>query len=219
MRAAAYYAPELDDPLWAAGSAWLGRDVESGAALAQPETARGITAEARLYGFHATLKAPMRLATSWRALVEDADRLAGEIAPFELPPLAVAELSGFLALREARASPPLQALADRCTEALDRHRAPAGAEELAKRRAGGLSAAREAMLVQWGYPSAFATWRFHMTLSCRLDEAARARVRPVAAAWFAEALALTRRVTSLCLFTQAAPGAPFMLAERLKLRG
>ena len=31
MRVAVYWAPELDDPLHAAGSAWLGRDAETAA--------------------------------------------------------------------------------------------------------------------------------------------------------------------------------------------
>jgi hypothetical protein len=220
-RVAAYYAPELDDPLWAAGCAWLGRDPETGAAPAQPSVPglAAITADARLYGFHATLKAPMRLATDWDALLVDAERLAGRLAPFVLPSLRVANLSGFLALRETAPSPALQALADACTEALDVHRAPPLPEELARRRTGGLAPEEQAMLQRWGYPSAFATWRFHMTLSCRLDDAERERVGAAAAAWFEAALAASRQVTSLCLFTQVGPGAPFMLAERLPLRG
>ena len=221
VRVAAYYAPEIDDPLWAAGCAWLGRDPETGAALAQPAVAglAAITADARLYGFHATLKAPMRLATRWSALLADAERLAGRLGPFWLPPLRVANLSGFLALRETAPSPALQAFADGCIEGLDAHRAPLSPEELARRRAARLDPDEDAMLLRWGYPSAFATWRLHMTLSCRLDDAERERVGAAAEAWFGTALAASRRVTSLCLFTQAAPGAPFMLAERLPLRG
>ena len=221
-RVAAYYAPELDDPLWTAGCRWLGRDPETGAALEQPAALPGmpaITADARLYGFHATLKAPMRLATGWDAFRAGAEHLARTVAPFALSPLRVASLGEFVALREAEPCPPLQELADRCVEALDAHRAPLRPEELARRRAGGLSADEDAMLLRWGYPAAFVTWRFHMTLSCRLDAAARATVIAAAEAWFAEALAATRRVSSLCLFTQAGPGAPFMLAERLPLLG
>ena len=220
-RVAAYYVPELNDPLWAAGCAWLGRDPERGTAVQQPALPgiAEITADARVYGFHATLKPPMRLATSWHALVADAERLAARLAPFALPPLAVTCLSGFLALCETEPSPALQVLSDACIEALDSHRAPLSPEELARRRAAGLSAEQERMLTRWGYPSAFATWRFHMTISCRLDETGRARVRPAAEAWFRDALAVPRRAASLCLFTQRAPGAPFMLAERLPLRG
>lgn len=220
-RVAAYYAPEENDPLWTAGNTWLGRDPETGALLPQPSVPdiAEITAEARLYAFHATLKPPMRLATSWAALLADAERLVTRIAPFDLPPLAVANLSGFLALRETRHAPALHALAESCIEALDGHRAPPPPEELARRRAGGLSAEQKRMLARWGYPAAFATWRFHMTLSRRLDDATREQVGTQAEAWFRDALAHPRRVASLCLFTQRAPGAPFMLARRLPLRG
>ena len=44
-------------------------------------------------------------------------------------------------------------------------------------------------------------------------------MRPAAEAHFAAALAADRWVRELCLFTEAAPGAPFMLAERLPLAG
>ncbi len=220
-RVAAYYAPEIDDPLWGAGNAWLGRDPETGAAVLQPAVPgiAAVTADARAYGFHATLKPPMRLATSWAALLADAARLAAWLAPFDLPPLAVANLSGFLALRETQHSRALHRFAELCIETLDPHRAPPSEAELARRRAQGLSAEQETMLARWGYPDAFATWRFHMTLSCRLDEAAHDRLRARAEAWFKDALAVRRRVTSLCLFTQRSPDAPFTLAERLRLLG
>ena len=62
-RVAVYYAPLPDDPLFAASATWLGRDPESGAPAPQPDIAgiAEVTAEPRLYGFHATLKPPMRL--------------------------------------------------------------------------------------------------------------------------------------------------------------
>ncbi len=174
-----------------------------------------ITADARLYGLHCTLKPPMRLATPYPAFRAAAAAVAGSLAPFELPPLAVADLSGFLALRETRPSPELQALADACVERMDRHRAPPDEAELARRRKGGLSPEGEAMLQRWGYPGVFGLWRFHMTLTRRLDAADRAMLQPIAQAHFAASLAHPRRVVELCIFTQAAYGAPFLIAERL----
>jgi putative phosphonate metabolism protein len=223
-RVALYYAPAEDDPLHEAGTRWLGRDAASGAPVAQPalDGIAALTAEPRLYGFHATLKPPMRIAPgrTWSELLTAAAALAGRIAPFDLPPLAVADLRGFLALRETAPCPPLQAMADACVERLDHLRAPPSAEELERRRRGGrLTPEQDAMLVRWGYPYVFATWFFHMTLTRRLDAAEMAAVRPAAEAHFADALARPRRVTELCLFTQVAPGAPFLIAERLRLRG
>ena len=153
-------------------------------------------------------------------MVRTARAIAAAIPAFDLlAALAVAELHDFLALRETAQSPPCQALADACTA---RRRAPArgpGADELARRRRGGLSAAQEANLQGWGYPYVFATWAFHMSLTRRLTEGERARIRPVAQSWFSYALGLPRRVADLCLFVQRDPGEPFMLAERLALAG
>jgi hypothetical protein len=221
-RIAAYYAPLPDDPLFAEGATWLGRDPESDCPAPQPPFPgiEEVTADPRLYGFHATLKPPMRLAPGklWIELVEAARALAGRIAPFDLPPLAVAELDGFLALRETTPYPPLQALADECVEHLDPFRARTPDEELARRRRGGLTPEQDAMLERWGYPYVFGTWFFHMTLTRRLSAEEQALWRPRAEAHFARALSLPRRVTDFCLFTQAVPGAGFVIAERVKLR-
>jgi len=220
-RVALYYAPALTDPLWPAACAWLGRDPETAAAIAQPNVPdiAAVTADARLYGFHCTLKPPMRLATHYAAFVDDAAALAAGVAPFDLPPLHVADLSGFLAVREAAPCPALQALADACVAGVDRHRAPPDDAELARRRGKGLGPGREAMLVRWGYPGVFAEWRFHMTLTRRLTVEERAAYQPAATAHLAAALPHRRRVTDICVFTQIAPGAPFTIAERLRLRG
>ncbi len=215
-RAAVYYAPALDDPLWAAGCDWLGRDPHTGRRIRHSDRDE-LTADPCLYGFHATLKPPMRLAHPWHALLDDAKALATGIAPFDLPPLEVAALGSFLALRETAPCQPLHDLADACVTGLDSHRLPADAAEIARRRHAGLTADQDAMLLDWGYPHVLRTWRFHMTLTRRLSPAERETVQPQAEAHFAAALAQPRRVTALCLFTQAAPGAPFILAERVPL--
>jgi hypothetical protein len=110
-------------------------------------------------------------------------------------------------------------LADACVEHLDPFRAPPSQAELARRRRANLSAEQDAMLTRWGYPYVFASWFFHMTLTRRLTADEKARLQPKAEAYFTHALSLPRRVTDICLFTQTAPDAPFVIAERLKLRG
>jgi hypothetical protein len=217
FRAALYYVPSSDDPLFHAGNTWLGRDPRTNAKLPQPgiPDIESITADARLYGFHATLKPPMRLRTSVPALVRDIEYLCDGIAPFDLPALAISDLHGFVALCETTPCPALQSLADRVVAGLDDHRLPPDDAELARRRKSGLSAEREANLVRWGYPDVFNTWRFHMTLSRRLTEAEKSGFRPAAEAHFHDALSLPRRVTNICLFIQQAAGEPFTLAERL----
>jgi len=222
-RVAVYYAPLADDPLTRLSSAWLGRDPVTNAPVRQPDidSIASITADARLYGFHATLKPPMRLrpGTDWRELMAAVRAMAARIAPFALPALSVQDLHGFLALRETAPCALLQALADACVADLDVFRAPPTDEELARRRKANLTAEQDAMLQRWGYPYVFGTWFFHMTLTCRLDEAARARIKPLAESWFAPALAQPRMVQDICLYTQATAGADFTLAERIRLRG
>jgi putative phosphonate metabolism protein len=222
-RAGLYWAPAVDDPLHRLGSAWLGRDAETGATLPQPAIPgidlQALTADPRGYGLHATLKPPFRLAASYAALREDAARLAAATAPFELPPLQVASLGGFLALREEAPCPALQALADACVATLDGHRLPADAAEIARRRPERLGAAGRYNLHRWGYPQVFGAWRFHVTLTHRLTPEQDALIRPAAEEWLGEVAARPRRVTELCLFTQPAPGEPFLVAERLPLDG
>jgi len=222
-RVAIYYAPAVDDPLHRAASAWLGRDAQTGEAVTQPDIAgiADLTAEPQLYGFHATLKPPMRLAPgrTWEELHAAATALADRLVPFDLPPLAVRDLHGFLALRETTPSEPLQALADACVAELDAFRAPPTEAELQRRRRSNLSERQDAMLVRWGYPYVFDTWFFHMTLTRRLDATEKQRLMPAVAAYFAQATACPRRVGDICLFVQPAPGVPFVIRQRLPLRG
>lgn len=222
-RVAIYYAPLPDDPLTDLSSAWLGRDPITNAPVAQPglHGIFEITAEPRLYGFHATLKPPMHLidTADWPDFVTAVRAMARDIAPFELPRLAVTDLRGFLALRETTHCPALEALADACVERLDSFRAPLSLDELARRRRAHLSPQQDAMLVRWGYPYVFGTWFFHMTLTRRLTDQEKAAVLPVAEAWFAPALETPRRIEDICIFTQSTPGAAFVLADRISLRG
>lgn len=213
-RAAVYYVPEPDDPLWSRGCAWLGRDPLSGERLPQPPVAglEGMTESPRRYGFHATLKPPMALRHGLDAFIADAAALAARMRPFDLPPLDIANLHGFLALCLAGACPPMRDLADACVVELDHHRVPEDAAARA-RRAEGRPAAERAYIERWGYPLVFDAFRFHMTLT---DRIADNPLVPAAAAHFGETLAASRRVTGIAVFVEEGAGAPFRLARRLR---
>jgi hypothetical protein len=75
------------------------------------------------------------------------------------------------------------------------------------------------MLVRWGYPYVFDTWFFHMTLTRRLNADEKRIYMPAAEAFFAGAIATPRRVSDICLFVQPSPDAPFVIRQRLMLRG
>jgi putative phosphonate metabolism protein len=222
-RIALYYAPGTDDPLHKCASAWLGRDAASGTEIPQPAIAgvdiAEVTADARGYGFHATLKPPFRVGGDMQAALQAAQDFAARAAPFALPPLQITDLDGFLALRESAPCPALQALADGAVTALDAHRAPATEAEIARRKPEKLSPRQREYLAAWGYPYVFAEWRFHMTLTRRLTPAEKAIILPAVTEALGDAPAIARTVTDICIFAQAAPGAPFTILERLKLRG
>ena len=221
MRLALYFAPEVQDPLHLAASRWLGRDAETGATIPQAPVQgvdiAAVTAEAANYGFHATLKPPFRLVGAYPAAREAAATLARSTAPFALPPLQVSDLRGFLALTEREPFPALQAFADACVTALEPHRAAPTAAEIARRNPDRMTPAQRKYLHRWGYPYIFDEWFFHMTLTRRLDEAEKAIVLPAAQQAVGAAAERPRMVRELCLFTQAKPGAPFLIAERLPL--
>ena len=221
MRVALYYAPPSDDPLHDAASTWLGRDAETDEARRQPglPDIAAITADARGYGFHATLKAPMRLAegVTWEQFVAAVESVAACIRPFGLPRLSVQDVHGFLAIREAEPSHALQALSDLCVAGVDHLRAPLSEAELAKRRRRGLPPVQEALLTRWGYTYVFGEFFFHMTLTKRLSEAEKAIWLPAATDYFDPILEQPRRVGEIALFTQAAADAPFTIARRIPL--
>lgn len=222
-RVALYYAPAIDDPLHGAASAWLGRDAETNAPCRQPYLPGigAITEEARKYGFHATLKAPMRLAdgVAWDDFVAAVGDVASGIRPFALPPLTVRDHHGFLAIREAAPSHALQALADLCVAGVDHLRAPLTEGELARRRKSGLPPVQEALLKRWGYTYVFGEFFFHMTLTRRLTAEEKAIYLPAAIDWFDAMLDQPRQVTDLAVYTQANEAAPFTIATRIKLGG
>lgn len=227
-RYALYFSPSPGSPLWQAGSRWLGRDAQSGAMLPQPEIEgipglafERLTADARRYGFHATLKAPFRLVEGFseRHLEAMATAFARTQHPVPLPGLQVQPMGGFLALRPAEQSHELASLAMRCVSYFDLLRAPLRASELAKRRRAGLSERQEALLQRWGYPYTEEEFRFHMTLVDSLrdvDENAGYAIRKAADAWFTPVLESAPPVIdALSIFREDVPGAPFTLLKHI----
>lgn len=176
LRHAVYWVPE-PGPLAAFGAAWLGWDLEAGRAVEPPDVPglprplADLTAAPRRYGFHATLKPPFRLAPgrSEAELSAAVGGLATRLAPARADALRLAQVGHFLALVPDGDGRALGALAAEAVAALDAFRAPAPPEEVARRRAAGLSPIEEANLVRWGYPYVMDAFRFHVTLTGRLE--------------------------------------------------
>lgn len=216
-RYALYWAPPASHPLWAAGCHWLGRDAATGLC----STPRPHTNAPRRYGFHATLKPPLRLreGVDAQGFLQAAAALAARTPAFDMPALEVAWLAGFLALRPTQTllpQHPLRRLADDCVAQMDAWRAPPDAAELSH-RAAGLDDAQATRLRRWGYPHVFEGWRFHMTLSDTLPAVAPA-LEAAARGHFAPALAVPLRCEEVSVFVEPAASQPFRLLRRLPLR-
>jgi putative phosphonate metabolism protein len=225
-RYAAYFAPAPGTRWWAFGCAWLGYDAAAGQRIAQPaipgvaaDAFAALTAAPRRYGFHATLKPPMRLAAGAGEadLFNAMEALVATREAFTLPPLRVERLGGFLACTPAARDPRPHALADDCVRELDRFRAPPTAAELARREAAGLAPREAAHLARWGYPYVFDTFRFHLTLTGPLEGVATEAVARVTAAAEAAVAALAGdplACDAVCLFVQPDPQSSFRLIRR-----
>ncbi|WP_373505799.1 DUF1045 domain-containing protein [Aestuariivirga sp.] len=217
MRFAIYYAPPPSSPLHQLGSRWLGRDAVSGEALAQPAALdlAPITREPRRYGFHATLKPPFALkdGTPPASLEAAVEALAHSIQPFEIV-LALRPVDGFLALVPDRPCGNLGHLAEACVRDLDRFRQPASEEDIARRRAAGLSPRQDEYLGRWGYPYVFDEFRFHMTLSRRLSPSKLEDVTPLAEDHFGMVIGHPITIDSVSMFVEPRASADFTIHRR-----
>ena len=226
-RYAIYFAPPESSPLWRFGSAVLGYDAASGAdvpnlplAGIDPAAWPSLSAEPRLYGFHATLKAPFRLADGMHRedLLEALEDLAPRQPPVILEGLAVTALGSFVALTPLGPVDELGALALRVTSELDVLRAPLTAAELEKRLKAPLTAPQRAHLERFGYPYVGDEFRFHMTLSGSLPEPLRAPVKAALDEAYAAAVPVAPvEIDALAVFEQPAPGERFRITERIPL--
>lgn len=225
-RFAIYYAPALTDPLWEKAIGWLGSDPASGnvtgadvAGIARGELA-GLTRSATRYGFHATIKPPMFLAPGrTQAELEQAlADFARRTAPVALGHLHLASIEGFLALIEKGDNASLQQLAADIVTSFEPFRAPLAEKDREARRARGLSPRQEELLDAYGYPYVLDEFRFHMTLTDRLDAATGPRIRAAAEEWFGPLLAQEVTLDRVVLYEEPVSGAPFRRLSQYELR-
>ena len=224
-RYAIYFTPEDDSSLGRFGWWWLGRHPTSEDYGVLPafavEAARHseVVAEPRLYGFHATLKPPFHLAegSTEAGLLDALVGFADECAAFSAPALHLGNLHGFLALLPSAPAPEFERLAAACVREFDGFRAPPTEVETAKRLQAGLTERQQELLAEWGYPYVFDEFRFHMTLTCSLDDAEQRIFKAILEPLVAGFTHLPLAVGSLCLFRQSAAGKPFVMLQRFNL--
>ena len=227
MRYAIYFTPDAGHPLVRAAEDWLGRSVFGRAVeLADiggfsPQGRAGLTASAVRYGFHGTLKAPFRLAAdrSERELISAFDAFCGTTRPIAPVRLKVSNLDGFFALTPADPAGELNDLAAEIVRHFEPFRAPLTEAEIARRRPEKLSPQQRELLETWGYPYIFDAFRFHMTLSDRLDGETAVAVRRALDEQFDALVATPVAFDRLAIFAEPAPDAPFICLHQAPLAG
>ena len=221
-RYALYAAPAPETPLWRFGSSVIGYDAASASDVDRPDGApfdapdwHALTDDPRRYGFHGTLKAPFALAegTGEADLLEAAMLFAERRRAFTLPALKVSLIGAFVALVPDSAAPDLDALAADCVRDFDAFRAPLTDADRERRLRSPLSERQIAQLDAWGYPHVFEDFRFHMTLTGRLDAERREPVR-AALAERHRAVAAAMPVDALCVFRQPDRAGRFSILAR-----
>lgn len=175
-RYAIYFLPKQNSALANFGANWLGWDIQKGQQTDYPswvdaDHQQRVSTPVK-YGFHGTIKPPMRLAAG-----KDIEQLRQHIKDvckahqaFELPDLQLQAIGNFLALTLSEPCVALQNLAADCVCELDNFRAEPTPAELQKRLAANLTAQQQVMLKKWGYPYVLDEFKFHLTLTGKLPE-------------------------------------------------
>ena len=226
-RYAVYFVPPHDSALAAFGRAWLGIDIDTGETCERTsfagisdERLRALTDAPRLYGFYGTIKPPFALAThtSVDGLLSAARLCAQSMSTTEIPPLEVAVIGKFLALSPIKSSVKLAGLATSCVRALEGFRRPLSDKEAAQYRQSKLTVHQEQMLDHWGYPFVLEEFRFHMTLTDRIDDGAeRESVYTAAEAACEPFLGNPVAVTEIAVCVQSAPSSAMKIIERIPI--
>ncbi len=215
-RYAVFFAPS--GGLARLGASWFGWDPEGGRLdahagdVAWPEfpiDRRSLTHAPARYGMHGTLKPPFRLAESREVagLHGALAALAPRLPRLRLDGLRLRAIGSFLALVPEGETEELSELAATLVKTLDGYRAPPLTEELARRRAAGLNAKQEAMLLKWGYPYVLDEFRFHITLTGPIpDQQTRDKVAMRLAPLFEAEIEHPFRIDDICLFGEGQDG-------------
>lgn len=227
-RYALYYAPRQVEPLASFARSWLGRDPDLDVDCPRiklrdisPERLAEITADPRHYGFHGTLKAPFALAKG----VSEADFLASALGfaaerkVIQIERLAVKRIDKFIALVPKGPCDALNEFAADCVRSFERYRAPLSGKDMARRRAAGLTARQDELLVQWGYPYVFDEFRFHLSLTGSLEKPERGNVRRLLIDLTEQIRSKPLFVRDLTIFSQKTRSSPFQVIARYPLAG
>lgn len=210
-RYAIYFAAGTDGAFSRFGAELLGYDARTGDEVPFPREAlqiapdwHDLTTDPRKYGFHATLKAPMVLVSgrTEAELMAACATFAGQSRTIPVIRPVVDTISGFIAVIPAEPVDALQQLAGDCVREFDSFRAALTADDRARRKPEKLTERQRDYLDRWGYPYVMEEFRFHMTLTGRLDAERRGPILEMLRARFASLRLGALAIDRLALFKQ-----------------
>lgn len=218
MRCAIIFVPPADNALTQAASAWLRRDVYTGAALSS--SVEGlierdhafVTAIPRRYGLHAIMKPIFSLAPG-RPLAELDRQLKSFCSRLEsvTVDLHLAAMDGCFCLALARRNADLDMLAARVVAEFDGFRANVPLEPLGEREQPALTGRQISNLMNWGAPFVFDQFRFSLALTGPVDRRERQHVEHVLRRFLGPLIETTVSVDQLCVVVEPEPLAPFII--------
>jgi len=128
------------------------------------------------------------------------------------------KIEGFIALVPVVPSVELEALAAACVREFDPFRAPLSEDDRVRRDPAKLTPRQREHLDRWGYPHVFETFRFHMTLTGRLDAGRRAPIVEILRSRFRDTGVNDLVVDRIALFRQDDPDQRFRVLGNWSLQ-
>lgn len=224
-RYAIYFVPDAKSPLWAFGTRVLGCDAYNGQIVPfyseltsrYKDWGKCVQAPAT-YGFHATLKAPFRLAPGRTEgeLLAAVSATAANLPQLTIGYLRVEMVDRFLALRLETMPSDLQVLEAGLVTRLDEFRAPLITSDITRRQPDTLSHRQLERLMEWGYPFCLEEFRFHMTLAGPLQDEYRKKVLNTLSDLY-EPSNEPVRISDVALVKQLSASSPFFVMKKFQL--
>ena len=177
-RYAIYYAPSENSELDLFGKCLLGWDPYKGVETTKSDLSKlpsfkkfsGLVLTPKQYGFHGTIKAPFKLKNeyTYNDLENKVREISKQIHSFYFDQLIIKKLGNFIGLIPTN-NLKVNAVSNKFVEELDYLRDELSESEIKKRKPHKLTSNQKQMLFKWGYPYVFDEFKFHLTLTSKLN--------------------------------------------------
>lgn len=181
-RYAIYYTPPRNSLLESAGTHWLGRTAIRYGQIPK-EIPEGFLKQEyyqliespRWYGFHGTIRAPFELVKNITPdeFIKEVGNICAAHSPFNISGLSISCFGGFLALTPSSSYPELVKLHSDLIRKLNSLRPALSRFDLKRHMDKQLSERQERLLRRFGYPFILEEFKFHMTLTGKIEDRVR----------------------------------------------